>query len=107
MLGPDLRTEVDVLEHEGAQREHGLSDLGALLDRPGSFGGLDEIVDEPIDPLRAGPTETLDLGAWKVGLTEDPVANCVVDVMVDVRDAVDETHDLAFERLGLLGRLCA
>ena len=54
--------------------------------------------------MRSEPVgaEQLDLGPRQVGLGEDPVANRVVDVVVDVRDAVDDAHDLALERLRLL-----
>ena len=37
----------------------------------------------------------------QVVLVEEPVPHRVVDVVVDVRDAVDEPHDLALERLRL------
>ncbi len=51
------------------------------------------------EPRRA---EQLDLGVRKVGLGEDAVPDRVVDVVVDVRDAVDDANDLALERLRLL-----
>ena len=102
VLGPDLRAEVDAVEHERAQREHRLADLVALADVAGPLRGLDEVVDERVDPLRAGRAEQLDLRARQVGVREDPVADRVVDVVVDVGDAVDDAHDLPLERLRLL-----
>ncbi len=50
---------------------------------------------EPVSP------EDRDLLARQVVLVEQPVPHRVVDVVVDVRDAVDEPHDLPLERLGL------
>ena len=66
VLGPDLGPEIDAIEHERAKREHRLADLVALLDVARPLGGLDEVVDEPVDPLRAGRAEELDLGARQV-----------------------------------------
>ena len=102
VLRPDLRAEVDAIEHEGAQREHRLADLLALADVARLLRGLDEIVDEPVDALRAGRAEQLDLVVRQLRLGEDPVPDRVVDVVVDVGDAVDDADDLALERLRLL-----
>ena len=102
VLGLDLRAEVDAVEHERAQREHRLADLVALADVAGLLRGVDEVVDEPVDALRAGGAEQLDLVAGQVRFGEDPVADRVVDVVVDVGDTVDDADDLSLERLGLL-----
>ena len=102
VLGPDLGTEVHPVEHERAEREHRLADVVALPDVPGLLRRVDEIVDEAIDALGPGRAEELDLGVWEIGLGEDPVPDCVVDVVVDVRDPIDDADDLALERLGLL-----
>ena len=48
------------------------------------------------------PTEQFDLAVRKVGLGEDAVPDRVVDVVVDVRDAVDDANDLALQSLRLL-----
>ena len=48
-----LRAEIDVVEHERAQREHRLADLVALGDVAGALGGLDEVVHERVDAPRA------------------------------------------------------
>ncbi len=101
VLRAGLGPEVDVLEHEGAEREHRGADLVALDDVAGRTGVLDEVVDERVDALRAGRAECLDLAARQVALLEDAVANRVVDVVVDVGDAVDDANDLALERLRL------
>ena len=61
-----LRPEVDALEHEAAQREHRGADLVALDDVARRGRGLDEVVDERVDPLRAGRAEQLDLVARQV-----------------------------------------
>ena len=42
-------------------------------------------------------SEDRDLLARKVVFTEKPVPHGVVDVVVDVRDPVDEPHDLSLE----------
>ena len=59
--------------------------------------------DERVDPRRAGRPEQLDLLSGQVALGEDPGPQGVVDVVVDVGDAVDEAHDPALER-GRLAR---
>src|SRR4051812_48541743 len=102
VLRPDLRAEVDTIEHEGAKREHRLTDVVALADVAPFLRRLDEIVDEPVDALGACRAEQLDLGVRKVGLGEDAVPDRVVDVVVDVRDTVDDADNLALERLWLL-----
>ena len=102
LLLPRVRAEVDPLEHERAQREHRLADLLALHDVPGSLGGFDEVVHECVDPPRAAVAEECNLLAGKVSRIEDPEADGVVDVVVDVGNPVDDPHDLAFERRGLL-----
>ena len=62
---------------------------------------VDDVVDERVDPRRARVAEDRDLLAREVVLGEEPVPHGVVDVVVDVRDAVDEPHDLPLERLRL------
>ena len=70
----------------------------ALDDVAGGLGGLDEIVDERVDPLRARGAEELDLVEGKVALGQEPVPERVVDVVVDVGDAVDDANNLALVR---------
>ena len=55
-----------------------------------------------VDPIGARGTEQLDLGAGQVGVREDPVADRIVDVVVDVGDAIDDAYDLPLQRLRLL-----
>ena len=55
-----------------------------------------------VDPLGAAPAEDRDLVEREIALLEDPVADRVVDVVVDVGDPVDDADDLALERLRLL-----
>jgi hypothetical protein len=45
-------------------------------------------VDEAVDTPRARGAEDLDLAARRVALLEDPVTDGIVDVVVDVGDAV-------------------
>src|SRR5690349_10673147 len=92
---------VDAREHEAAQREHRLADLVALDDVARVGGRLDEVVHERVDPAGAGVAERCDLLLRQVGHAEDAGADRVVDVVVDVRDAVDDADDLALERLRL------
>ena len=92
-----LRAEVDALEHECAQREHRLPHLGRLADVVDALRRLDDVVNEPVDPLRTRVSEDRDLLARKVVFTEKPVPHRVVDVVVDVCDSIDEPHDLSLE----------
>ena len=96
-----VRPEVDALEHERAERKHRRANLLALDDVAGRLGRLDEVVDERVDALRAARAEQRDLVLRQVFGIEDPVPDGVVDVVVDVRDPVDDAHDLALVRLGL------
>ena len=59
-------------------------------------------MDERVDSIRARRAEELDLRSGQVALGEDPVADRVVDVVVDVCDSVDDAHDLPLECLRLL-----
>ena len=68
---------------------------------PALGGGVHEVAHESVDPRRAGRPEDLDLVARQVVFAEEAEADGVVDVVVDVRDAVDDAHDLPFERLRL------
>ena len=101
MLGLDLGAEIHALEHERAQGQHCVPHLVALDDVAGGLGRLDEVVDERVDPLRAGCAQQLDLVRRKVPLGQEPVAQRVVDVVVDVRDPIDDADDLPLVRLGL------
>src|SRR6478672_7576572 len=94
--------EIDALEHEGTQRRHRLADLVALSDVAGGFGGLDQVVNERVDPPRACRSEKFDLPARELRGREHAGADRVIDVVVDVGDAVDEPDDLALERVWLV-----
>ena len=97
-----MLAEVDALEHERAEREHRDADLLALDDVAGALRALDQVVDERVDPARAGLPEELDLRPRQIVRREQAPADRIVDVVVDVGDAVDEPHDLALERLAAL-----
>jgi hypothetical protein len=102
VLAARVRPKVDALEHERTEREHRGPDLVALPDLPRAIRGLDEVVDERVDPGRPSLPEELDLGPWQLLRLEDPEADRVVDVVVDVGDPVDQADDLALERRRLL-----
>ena len=70
---------------------------------PASRRVLDEIVDERVDAVRAGVAEHGDRVARQVGLAQDARADRVVDVVVDVGDAVDDPDDAALQRPRRLG----
>ena len=55
------RAQVDALEHEGTKVQHRMSDLIALDDVPRVGGGLDDVVDERVDPARPALPEEGDL----------------------------------------------
>ncbi len=57
---------------------------------------------QAVDPIGARGTEQLDLGAGQVGVREDPVADGIVDVVIDIGDAIDDAYDLPLQRLRLL-----
>jgi hypothetical protein len=83
-------------------RQHGRADLIALADVAGALRGLDEVVHQRVDTPRAGRSEQFDLVARQLRRVEHPRANRVVDVVIDVRDPVDEANDLALERVRLV-----
>ena len=56
---------------------------------------------EGVDPRRAAIAEDLDLVARQLVLGEDAVPDRVVDVVVDVRNPVDDSDDLPLEGFGL------
>ena len=76
-------------------------DLLALDDVAGALGVLDEVVHEPVDAARAGVAEDGDLLRRQVGERQHARPHGIVDVVVDVGDAVDQADDLALERRGL------
>ncbi len=102
VLGARVGAEIDAVEHERAEREHRGADLLALDDVALAGRALDQVVDEPVDALRACRAQDLDLLVREVGLGEDAVADRVVDVVVDVGDAIDDADDLSLERLRLV-----
>jgi hypothetical protein len=70
LLGP-LRPQVHTLEHERAQVEHRPANVLALDDVSGSGRGLDEVVDERVDPSRAALAEEHDLLLGKLRRREE------------------------------------
>src|SRR2546426_2485757 len=98
LFQPRMRTEIDVVEHEPSESEHRFADLLALHDVAGLLGAFDQIVHKGVDAARAAISEQRDLGLWQRGGIENPEADRVVDVVVDVGDAVDDPDDLAFLR---------
>ena len=59
-------------------------------------------MDEPVDAVRPGVAQQLDLLPGQLILSEHAGADRVVDVVVDVGDPVDDANDLPLEccRLG-------
>src|SRR6266487_6273638 len=98
LLLPRVRAEVDPLEHERTQGEHCPTDLLALHDVSGMLGALDQVVHQPVDAPRAPVAKESNLLVGELRWIEDPEADGIVDVMVDVRDTVDDSNDLALER---------
>ena len=70
---------------------------------PASAELLDDVAHKGVDALRAGWAEQVDLLGREVLTPEDPRPQRVVDVVIDVGDAVDELDDPALQR----GRLVA
>jgi class 3 adenylate cyclase len=68
VLGSDLWPQVDVLEHEGAQREHRLTHLRRLANVLDALGGDDDVVDERVDSVGARVAENGDLLMRKIVL---------------------------------------
>ena len=93
-----IRPEIDALEHERAQAQHGAADLLALHDVAGRLGAVEQVHHQRLDSLGAGRAEQLDLLAGQVLEAQDARAQGVVDVVVDVGDPIDELDDPALER---------
>jgi hypothetical protein len=62
---------------------------------------LDDVANQRVDSLRAGRPQQLDLRGRQILGTQDSRPQRVVDVMVDVGDAVDQPDDLPLHRHGL------
>ncbi len=103
LLAARRGAEVDVVEHELAQPPHRAADALALDDVARALGCLDEVVHQQVDALGARLAEDRDLLLRQVALGQHARAQCVVDVVVDVGDAVDQPHDAALERGGQPG----
>src|SRR4029077_2296147 len=73
VLRLDVRSEIDAVEHEAAQREHRLADLVALHDVSLALRALDDVVDEGVDPCAPCRPEERDLLPRQVVLAEDAV----------------------------------
>src|SRR3954468_1689520 len=102
LLQPRVRAEIDPLEHESPQGKHGTADLFALNDVARPLGAFHEIVDERVDALRTAVSEQGHLGKGQLCRIEDPEADGIVDVVVDVRHTVDNPDDFALEACRLL-----
>ena len=106
VLRGSLGPEVDALEHERAQREHRLPHLCRLADVVDALRGVDDVVHEPNRSARSRSSRGSRSRVREVVLGEKPVAHGVVDVVVDVGDAVDEADDLPLERPGSRSPVC-
>ena len=103
MFAPGVGSQVDVLEHERPQLVHGRRGGLALDDVPRGLGVLDQVVDEHIDPVRSAVAELGDGVRGQVRFGDHAGAKGVVDVVVDVRDTVEQPDDLAFDGRRLRG----
>ena len=103
VLGARRGAEVDGVEHELAQPQHRPADLVGLGDVAALARAGDDVAHQGVDPRRAGLPEQLDLRRRQVVLGEDPGADRVVDVVVDVGDPVDQSHHPTLERRRLAG----
>ena len=101
VLRSRLRSEVHPLEHEGPQREHRLPHLRRLPYVVDTFGRLNDVADERVDPRRSRRPEDCDLVVREIVVVEEAIPDRVVDVVVDVGHTVDYANDLSFYRLGL------
>jgi hypothetical protein len=90
------RPEVDLVEHEACAAVHRRAGLVAWTTMSPARRVLDEVVHEAVDP-RAAVRARRDRVARQVARAARRRAG-VVDVVVDVGDAVDEPHDPALER---------
>ena len=95
--------QVDAVEHELAQAQHRAADLLALDDVAG-LGVEWATMSRTRVSIRAepvGPSSSISAAGRSAG-RQDPGAQGVVDVVVDVGDAVDQLHDPALERRRLV-----
>src|SRR3546814_7904380 len=90
--------EIDVLKHEGPQLVHRLTGRLALHDVTGASRLLDDVPSKDVDPRRAGLADHIDGAPRQILLVESTGTNRVVDVVVDVRHAIDDPHDPSLER---------
>ena len=74
----------------------------SLDDFAGLLGVLDEIMDQRVDPPGPGVTEHGDRSGGQVRHPQHPRPHGVVDVVVDVRDPVDQPNDPALKAARLL-----
>ena len=99
LLAARRRPQVDAVEHELAQAQHRAADLLALDDVAG-LGVEWATMSRTRVSIRAepvGPSSSIS-AARQVRGPQDAGAQGVVDVVVDVGDAVDQLHDPPLER---------
>ena len=99
MLLARLPAEIHTIEHERAQGQHCAADLVALRDVARLCGRLDEIVDERVDAARPGRAEDRDLVRRQVVGREHAGTNRVIDVVVDVGNAIDDAEEVMIDRV--------
>src|SRR5207245_3598969 len=100
VLGAHGGTEVDALEHELTQRGHRGPRVGSLHDVARELRVLDHVVHERVYARGAVAPEHGDGLGGKLLLAQQAGADRVVDVVIDVGDAVDDAHDAPLERRG-------
>ncbi len=88
---------VDVLEEELAQLLGGLPDLRGHGDVVPLAAGLDDGGDHGIDPLGVAAAQDFAEAEGDILQGDDPGADGVVDIVVDIGDAVGEFDDASLE----------
>jgi hypothetical protein len=61
---------------------------------------LDDVCDQRVDALRVAATEPGDDLSRDVGSGNDPGADSVIEIMVQVRDTVCDLDDMSFKGTG-------
>ena len=99
-LAPHRLAEVHVLEHVAPQLLERYEHLARHRDCLVVIRERrrDHVAHHPVDAVGAGLAEDLANRLRDVVVRDDPGADAVIDVVIDVRDDVADTDDVALER---------
>jgi hypothetical protein len=100
LLRARLVPQVDVVEQELAQRVERLEHVVGQPDLGSVGAAAHEVGHQGVDPGRVGFAEDLEGRGGQLGPLDDAGSHRVVDVVVHVRDAVGEPHQLRLRRRG-------